>query len=164
MSQTLFVCWHDNGFWAYDVVSAVFLKHLIDAATSQLERGDQPWLAESISHWKVNTACSDLGLHLDESWSDEQVATFTKLARQACGALSQRDKIPAAEIESWQMLEGESGRCFARGEPFITTASVIRLGEAIIKLVNGTLPDPPPGTWWLFATEESGETLAKRDG
>jgi hypothetical protein len=84
MSKTLFVHWRNNGFWAHDVGAAVFLKHLLDAAT------------------------------------------------------------------------------FARGEPFITTSSAIRLGDAVIQLVNGTLPEPPPGTYWFFATEASGITLGKR--
>jgi hypothetical protein len=162
MSKTLFVHWRDDGFWAYDVVSAVFLKHLIDGATSYLEDHDEPWLRDAIPRWRFTAVCGDLGLFLDESWSAEQLAVFTRLARQACEALSKRDKIPADEIESWQMIDGDDGRCFARGEPFVTTASAIRLGEAIIKLMHGALPEPPPGTWWFFATEESGATLRKR--
>jgi hypothetical protein len=162
MSKTLFVHWRDDGFWAYDVVSAVFLKHLIDATTSHLELHDEPWLRDALPRWRFTAVCGDLGLFLDESWSSQQLAIFTGLARQACDALSKRDGIPADEIQSWQMIDGNDGRCFARGEPFITTASAIRLGEAIIKLVSGTLPKPPPGTWWLFATEDSGVTLRKR--
>jgi hypothetical protein len=162
MSKTLFVHWRDDGFWVFDVVSAVFLKHLIDAATSYLEHHDEPWLRDAIPRWRFNAVCGDLGLFLDESWSVEQLGIFTGLARQACDALSKRERIPADEIQSWQMIDGDDGRCFARGEPFVTTASAIRLGEAIIKLVNGTLPEPPPGTWWFFATEKSGATLGKR--
>jgi hypothetical protein len=162
MSKTLFVDWRDDGFWAFDAVSAVFLKHLIDAATSYVERHNEPWLVDAIAKWRFNAVCGDLGLFLDESWSAEQVATFTALAREACVALSKREKIPAEEIQSWQMIDGPDGCCFARGLPFLTTASAIRLGEAIIKLVNGRLPEPPPGTWWFFATEESGATLRKR--
>ena len=162
MSKTLFVHWRDDGFWAFDAVSAVFLKHLIDAATSYLEHHDEPWLAGAVSQWRFNAVCGDLGLFLDESWSNEQIAIFTGLAREACGVLSKREKIPAEEIQSWKMIDGDDGRCFARGLPFLTTASAIRLGEALIKLVNGTLPQPPPGTWWFFATEESGATLRKR--
>jgi len=162
MSKTLFVHWRDDGFWAFDAVSAVLLKHLIDAAESHPAFRDEPWLADAVAKWRFNAVCGDLGLFLDESWSVEQLATFTGLARQACEALSKRDKIPAAEIQSWQMIDGDHGRCFARGEPFITTACAIRLGEAIVKLVTETLPEPPPGTWWFFATEDSGVTVRKR--
>jgi hypothetical protein len=162
MSKTLFVSFRDGGFWAFDVVSAVFLKHLIDAVTVHLERHSEPWLTDALPRWRFTAVCGDLGLFLDESWSPEQIATFSGLAREACDALSKREKIPAEEIQSWQIIDGDDGRCFARGMPFVTTASAIRLGEAIIKLVNGALPEPPPGTWWFFATEESGETLRKR--
>lgn len=164
MSKTLFVQWRDDGFWAFDAVSAVFLKHLIDAATSYLGRHDEPWVRDAIPRWRFNAWCGDLGLYLDESWSVEQVATFTWLAREACSDLSKRERIAADEIQSWQMIDGPDGCCFARGLPFVTTASAIRLGEAVINLVNNTLPEPPPGTWWLFATEEDGATFGKRDG
>jgi hypothetical protein len=157
MSQTLFVHFRDGGFWAFDVVSAVFLKHLIDAATSYLDLHEEPWLSDAVARWRVNAAISDLGLFLDDSWSREQVNTFTALARAACDALSNRDKIPAEEIQSWQMVDDLC--CFARGLPAVTAASAIRLGEAIIKLVNGVLPEPPPGTWWFFATEDDATIL-----
>jgi hypothetical protein len=163
MSKTLFVQWRDNGFWAYDVVSAVFLKHLIDAATSYLGYHDEPWLQDAVQRWRFNAVCGDLGLFLDESWSVEQLRTFTGLTREACDLLSKRDRILPDEIQSWQMMDGNDGRCFARGEPFVTTASAICLGEGIIKLVTGALPEPPPGTWWFFTTEESGATLRRRD-
>jgi hypothetical protein len=162
MSKTLFVHWRDNGFWAFDVVSAVFLKHLIEAAESHPEFDNEPWLADAIAKWRFNAVCGDLGLFLDDSWSIEQIATFTKLAREACDVLSKRVKIRAEEIQSWQMIEGDDGGCFTRGLPAVTTASAIRLGEAIIKIVNGTLSEPPPGTWWFFATEEDGTTISKR--
>jgi hypothetical protein len=155
MSKTLFVSFRNGGFWAFDVVSAVFLKHLIDATTRYLERHDEPWLADAVAQWRFNAVCGDCGLFLNDSWSVE-------LAREACEALSNRDTIPAEDIQSWQMIDGDNGRCFARGLPAVSTASAIRLGEAIIKLVNGTLPDPPPGTWWFFATEDSPETIRKR--
>jgi len=161
MSKTLFVHFRDGGFWAFDVVSAVFLKHLIDAANIHLERHHEPWLTDAVAHWRFNAVSGDYGLFLDDSWSVQQVATFTALARKACAALSKRDTIPAEEIQSWQMIEGDAGQCFARGLPAVPTASAIRLGEAIIKLVNGTLPEPPPGTWWFFATEDAGDTIRK---
>jgi hypothetical protein len=120
------------------------------------------WVADAIEHWRFNALCGDCGLFLDDSWSVEQVATFTKLAREACHVLSKRENIPAEEIQSWQMMDGNDGRCCARGLPFVTTASAIRLGEAIIKLVSGRLPEPPAGTWWFFGTEESDLTMGKR--
>lgn len=171
MSKTLFVSFRDQrldigteGFWAFDVVSGVFLKHLVDVATAQLLVRHDAWLTDAIEHWRFNAVCGDLGLFLNDSWTPEQIATFTKLAREACDVLAKRESIPAAEIESWQMVDGDYiYRCFARGQPFVTTASAIRFGDALIQLVNGELPEPPPGTWWFFGPDESQQTMGKRN-
>jgi hypothetical protein len=160
MSKTLFVDFRGNGFWAFDVVSAVFLRHLVDVATPYLERPDYGWLGNAVGHWRFNAVVSDCGLFLDDSWSEDQIETFTALATSACDALLKRDKIPAEEIESWQMEDGL--RCFARGLPFVTTASAVRLGRALVELVNGVLPEAPSGTWWFFSTEEAPNTIRKR--
>lgn len=108
MSKTLFVNFRDRGrdlgtegFWAFDVVVAVFLKHLVDAASSHQLVRNEGWLADAIEQWRFNALCGDCGLFLEDSWSDEQVAIFAKLAREACQALSKRENIPAEEIQSW---------------------------------------------------------------
>jgi hypothetical protein len=160
MSKTLFVEFRGRGFWAFDVVSGVFLKHLIDASTPYLERPDYAWLCDAAGHWRFNAVIGDAGLFLDDSWSSEQTATVTKLATAACSELSKRAEIPAEEIESWLLLDDL--RPFARSLPSVTTASAIRLGRAIIELINGTFPESPAGTWWLFSTEDAPTTIRKR--
>lgn len=151
MTSTLFVEFRDDGFWVYEPVSAVFLKHLIDEARSYLGCHDEAWLSEAVEGWRISAVIPDLGFYMDDSWSREQIDTLTALTRAACEALSKRDKIPAKEIESWQMVDDL--RCFARGLSAVMTASAIQLGEALIRLVNGTLPEPPPGTAWFFTPE-----------
>src|SRR5262245_54930801 len=121
------------------------------------------WLAEAVRQWRFNAVCGDLGLFLYDAWTSQQTETVSRLARQVCDSLSTREDILVDEIESWQMLEGNDLRCFARGLPAVTTASAIRLGEAIIQLIDGTLPEPPPGTWWFFATEDCAPTIQKRN-
>jgi hypothetical protein len=32
----------------------------------------------------------------------------------------------------------------------VSTAPIVELGEALIKLLDGTLPRAPEGTWWAF--------------
>lgn len=160
MSKTLFVDFRGDGFWAFDVVTGVFLKHLIDAALQHQERAGAPWLEEAIDHWRFNAVVGDCGLYLNDAWSSEQVDTFTALVSTASRELARREQIPAEEVESWQ-VHAELRRG-TRGLPAVSTASAIRLGQALIQLVNGTLPDPPPGTWWYFATEEASPTINKR--
>ena len=160
MSQTKFVEFRGEGFWAFDVVALVFLKHLIDAATQSSEFESNSWLVDVVEHWRVDAVVSDYGIFLDDSWSAAQLTTVSELVTAACRALSERDLIPAREIESWEMIEGH--RCFARGLPFVSTAPATSLGRAITQLLNGTLPEPPPGTWWFFGTEEMAPTMGRR--
>lgn len=161
MSRTLFVEFCGDGFWAFDVVVGVFLKHLIDAASLHLEEKGEAWLAEAITAWRVDAVNADLGLFLDQSWSQHQIDVFSALVEEACNSLAERESIAADEIESWEMIGGL--RCCTRGLPSVTTASAIRLGDAIAKLVNRALPAPPPGTWWFFATEECAATMPRRE-
>ena len=83
MSKTLFVNFRDGGFWAFDVVSAVFLKHLIDAANIHLERHDEPCLADAVAHWRFNAVCGDCGLFLDDSWSVERTGRLRHAEQSA---------------------------------------------------------------------------------
>src|SRR6266540_4111889 len=42
-------------------------------------------------------------------------------------------------------------------------APIAELGEAIIQLLQGTLPPPPAGTWWSFGFSGGPGTVAMRD-
>jgi hypothetical protein len=161
MSKTLFVEFRGQGFWALDVVSGIFLKHLIDAAEPRTVDGRDAWLTEACGHWRVNTICSDYGLFLDKNWSDQQVHFVKELATTACEVLSQRQSISAKEMCSWSQLDGKG--VFPRGYPSVTTESAIRLGRALIQLLDRSLPEAPRGTWWFFGTDDSQHTLAKRE-
>src|SRR5689334_6247380 len=135
MSKTIFVEFRGRGFWAFDVVSGVFLKHLIDTASQRLAQQNEPWLADAIAQWRVNAVISDYGLFLDDAWSAEQVQLVTELSAAACLLLSQRMEIPAEEISSWVLLDDM--RIFPRGLSGIRTESAVRLGRAIVELLNG---------------------------
>jgi hypothetical protein len=145
MSKTLYVEFRGQGFWAFDVLSAVFLKHLVDAAAPRVDLPSNQWLSDAIRQWRFNALVSDCGFFLDEGWTADQIRTVADVAAEACATLSKRAEIPAEEITSWEMLDDL--RVFPRGLPFVTTASASRLGRAVINLLNGCLPESPPGTW-----------------
>jgi hypothetical protein len=48
VSKSKFVGFRDDGFWAYDVGLAVFLKHLIDVAVPHCSSPDGAWLTDAI--------------------------------------------------------------------------------------------------------------------
>ncbi|MFO0976695.1 MAG: hypothetical protein U0996_09880 [Planctomycetaceae bacterium] len=70
MSRSLYR-FQDNGFWAYDVPSSVFLKFLIDA-TERLASGANMAL-DAIQSWRVSAVISDLSHYADDDWSQSQI-------------------------------------------------------------------------------------------
>src|SRR3954469_162596 len=130
MARSMYVEFRGHGFWAFDVVSGVFLKHLVDVAALRVTAQREPWLSEAVDRWRFNAVVCDCGLFLDEKWSAEQVRSVIDLATAACNVLLKRDDISAGEMSSWQLLYGEG--VFPRGLESVTTASAVRLGRAII--------------------------------
>jgi hypothetical protein len=141
----------DDWFWAYDVGLGVLLKHLIDVAT---EGEADPWVDRVLAEWRttIEVAGSGLGLDLGIGWSALEVDRFLEMVDKACDALSCREGIPAAEIQSWSVFANVQNP--ARGAAMVHTAPVIELGRAIQALVHGTLPEPPPGVCWFYGTPE----------
>lgn len=141
----------DDWFWAYDVGLGVLLKHLIEVAT---EDEVDPWLDRVRAEWRttMEVAGSGLGLDLGIGWSAHEVDRFLKMVDKACDALSYREGIPAAEIQSWPVFVGVQNP--TRGAATVDTKPVIELGRAIQALVRGTLPEPPEGVCWLYGTPE----------
>jgi len=158
MSKTKFVAYKERGFWAYDVALDIFLKHLIDAAEAS-DQKVQPWLSSAISSWRVSCA-PDCGLHFEADWSEAQWRTFVTLAEEACAALAARASIPAEEIVRWEPFEGEP--LFSRGATEVFTAPVVELGQAIIALVSGQLPEAPEGHLWFYGTPAGRDKIGYR--
>ena len=161
MSKTLYVGFRGRGFWALDVVSGIFLKHLIDAAALCVAARREPWLSVAVEHWRFNAVVCDCGFFLDDDWSGEQVQAVRELATAACNMLSNRSAISAEEMSSWPLLDGTG--VSPRGCASIAMESVIRLGQAVIQLLDGSLPEAPPGAWWFFGAEDYPRTVAKQE-
>lgn len=157
MSKTLSVNFRGRNFWAYEVASSVFLKFLIDAAVSRPTLNSENWLAESIQHWRVNAVFSDFGLYLNDDWSPEQVDIVIELCRNAMAMIRTHREISGLEIESWQILDDQC--IFLRGHDVIPCEPVARLGDAIIALLNGTLPQLPAHHWWFYSLDENAAVM-----
>ena len=160
MSKTLFVQYHDTGFWAFDVAVGIFLKYLIDAAGKRTGGQNATWLNECIDRWRVNAIVSEYGLHLDEKWSEDQVQIIVHLVEEACGELRGRATISAEEMAGWSILDGRG--VFPRGHTEFPTAPIVELGHAIRELLVGALLPSPEGTWWFYGAPTGRSTIAKR--
>jgi hypothetical protein len=158
MSQTQFVEYGEDWFWAYDVALGVFLKHLIDVAQQRSDQTGGKWPTDSmLEWWRVVATLSDYGLSLGEGWSASQTARFLSLSREACARIRSRDAFPAAELQNWSILDGRG--VFARGASEVFPGPVVELGEAIVALVEGSLPAAPAGTTWCYGTPDGRITI-----
>ena len=156
MSKSVFIEYHGQGFWAFDVVASILLKHLVDVATPQAHT--DPWLNPIVQRWRVATSIPDCyGFELDEQWTEEQVDIVIGLFDAVGRLLGMRDEISSEEIQGWEIQDG--GHIFARGLPFVRTRPVINLGLAIVSLLRNALPPAPSATWWWYGTEDSPQTI-----
>ena len=103
---------------------------------------------------------SDLSHYTDDEWSQSQIDTVIEMCRTATDVLRSRAEIPAAEIESWPILDDQ--RIFARGHDPVPCEPVARLGDAFIALLQNKLPTPPERHWWFFTLDDNVDTIAMR--
>jgi mannose-6-phosphate isomerase-like protein (cupin superfamily) len=147
MSKHLYVHHQDRGFWVYDVALGILLKFLIDEALARPAEEDRGWLDAEIAHWRVHAVISDFGLPIPDVWSDHQRDVTS---RTVCQRLAARGTVTAEEAEAWAILDGTG--VWTRGEPTVDVAPLVALGEALIALLEGTLPPPPEGTSWIYGS------------
>jgi hypothetical protein len=155
VSQTKYVDYVGRGFWAYDVILNVFLKHLIDAAQVSDEAGSE-WVSSATMDWLSVASIPDIGLSLRGPWREAQRRSFVAMTEAACAKLAERTSISATEITSWPLLEDM--RIFPRGATEVPTAPIVELAHAVVALVSGTLPEAPTGTAWFY-TDAGRETI-----
>jgi hypothetical protein len=156
MSQTLYVDFRGDGFWAFDVVSSVFLKHMIDVASDSAV-ASEPWLAETIQNWRVNAVISDMGLFLEDDWSEKQIETVIDICGAAVTAIRSNGDMSAAEIQSEPLIDNMY--IFVRGIDPIPASPVARFGEAMIALLRNKLPTPPAKHWWFYSLADEVRTI-----
>ncbi len=162
LSSTHAISYGERSFWAYDVALGVVLKHMIDIAESSNSSANAAWLAEQASWWRVVAGLGNgcYGLDINKEWFAEQIDEFISIVRSACHIMSERRTIPAEEIVAWPMLDVL--HLYTRGAAEVNTVELVELGEAIVALVNGSLPPAPKGTWWLYGWPGGRSTIEMR--
>lgn len=160
MSRSMFVQYRDRGFWAYDVVLHVFLKHLIDVAAPRATEPEHAWLAEAVAQWRVYACLTDFGFSINEEWSEDRIELVVSLCEEASGKVGDRESIGSEEIKAWPIHDHM--RIDPRDEEQVPTRPVVRIGWAIIGLVRGTLGPPPPNCWWFYGLADRPRIIHSR--
>ncbi|SRR6266496_2291937 len=161
MSKTTPVEFRGRGFWAFDVSLSILLAELIDIAEALEPEQRPPWLADVLPQLRIHAVVGDFLFDLDFDLEDEPLDEFIALIAEASRRLRQRRTVTAAEAAEWRVLDDET--VLWRSADAVDTAPIAELGEAIIQLLQGTLPPPPAGTWWSFGFSGGPGTVAMRD-
>jgi hypothetical protein len=162
MSQTTYINFRGNGFWAYDVVSSVFLRFMINAAIERTAANTDEWLNDTLENWRVNAVTPDLGFYLDDDWPHTKIATVVELCQRAAETIRIGGDISASDVESWPILD--ELRIFPRGYDPVPAEPVARFGDAVVALLENTLPKPPGRHAWFFTLGENVGTIALHAG
>jgi hypothetical protein len=136
--------------------------------------GDQlpDWLRSVAAELRVHaTVGADLHLALDQlstspapisSYRQQYIELLTDVLNEAATRLRGLKTITAAEAATWQALPGRA--VIWRGATELPTQPIAKLAEAIIALIDGTLPKPPEHTWWLYGHPGGRQTVEMKPG
>jgi hypothetical protein len=154
MTKTAAVTANGRNFWAYDV-SISFLAH--ELLVVGRERAPGPWfdrLTDSLIG--VAIAGGNVGLDLEPVVEAGAVESFAAIAEEAGARLRALGTVTEADAEA-RRTEGYPAIWRHAGE--MPAAAIAELAQAMIDLLRGHLPKPPPGTWWFLGLPTGPRTI-----
>ncbi len=162
MSKTASISFRGRNLWAFDVSLSVLFAELINVIGDRSPGQRREWLADLLPDLRVHAVVgADFHLDLDLGLTDRQRSHLLTLMAEASQRLRERRTISAAQAAAWEVRDGRP--VIWRSAPAVDTSPIADLGDAIIELARGTLPDPPRGTWWLFGLPGGPSTIAMTD-
>lgn len=151
MSKSAYVEFADQGFWAFDVSLSIMLAETVWVGEG-LPRDQRPeWLPGSLDKLRVLAVVSDLGFLVELSWPVDGVDLLRSLLMEVSRRLTARGTLSADEVATWDVLDGDT--IGLRNAAIVDLAPVVELTQATIQLLEGTLPQAPPGTCWMYGLE-----------
>lgn len=147
MSKTTFVSYQDQWFWAYDVSLDILLKFVIEVGEAYQGLSGDNWLVKTLNKLRVIIRVNDYGLDVDGICPPEEIGHFVKILNEAMDLISRTESLSENEIRSWEILP--DCHISTRGQEIVRTKPIIELGQAIVDMINHSLPDAPTGTRWL---------------
>ena len=156
MTKTAAVSANGRNFWAYDV-SISFLAHEILAVGREQAPG--PWF-DRLAHSLTGVAIvgGTVGLDLDPVVEADAVDAFAAIVEEAGARLRALGSVTKADAEA-RRTEGHPAIWRSIDEPAMPTAPIADLAQAMVELLRGELPKPPPGTWWFLGLPTGPRTM-----
>jgi hypothetical protein len=150
-----------RSLWTYDVSLSIMLVETVWVG-EELPAGHRPeWLADALDQFRVLAVVSDLGFHIEDNWPADGVDLLRSLLVEVSHRLAARGTLSADEVATWNVLDGDT--IDLRGVGVVDMYEVVELIEATIELIDGTFPDPPPGTLSMYGFPGGRSTVPRRD-
>jgi hypothetical protein len=160
VSKTAYVEFADQGFWAFDVSLSIMLAETVWVGDG-LPKDQRPeWLPDALDKLRVLAVVSDLGFVVELSWPLDGVRLLKSLLMEVSRRLTVRGMLSADEVATWDVLDGDT--IGLRNAEVVDLAPVVELTQATIQLLEGTLPQAPSGTCWMYGFEGGRHTIAIR--
>ena len=156
MTTTAAVTANGRNFWAYDV-SISFLAYEILAVGREQAPG--PWfdaLVDALTG--VAIVGGTVGLNLEPVVEAGAVESFATIAGEAGARLRALGSVTAADAQA-RRVAGHPVIWRPVDDPAMPSAPIADLAQAMIELVRGQLPKPPPDTSWYFGLPSGPRTL-----
>lgn len=161
MSKTVPVGFRNRQLWAFDVSLSILLAETVRLGQAVAASSPGSWLTPVLDTLRRHAILGaneyfDLDLTITDDQREQVLQIIADVARQ----LRHRGTITRGEAARWVVLDGHP--VIWRNAEAVDTGPIADLGDALIDLVHGTLPDPPPGTWWYFGFPDGPHTIAMR--
>jgi hypothetical protein len=118
-------------------------------------------LSDALDQLRVLAVVADLGFVIEMSWPIDGVDLLRSLLVEVSRRLAARGTLTADEVATWNVLDGDT--IDLRGAEVVDLAQVVELTQATIELIDGTLAQPPAGTWWLYGFPGGRSTVGMRN-
>jgi hypothetical protein len=146
--------------WTYDVSLSIMLAEAIWVG-EELPADQRPeWLSDALDQFRVCAVVSDFAFVIDRIWLADRVGLLRSLLVEVGRRLAARGRLTVDEVATWNVLDGDT--IDLRGAEVVDMAEVVELTQATIELIDGTLPEPPPGTLWMYGFPGGRSTVPRR--
>jgi hypothetical protein len=147
--------------WVYDVALAVVLAQVVSLVEQAPPARRPGWWSGVVGQLRVHATVGDLAFDLDLGLTGAERVELAGLLVEAADQLLARGVLTTDEAADWTVLDDQP--VIFRGRDPVDTGPFAELGYALAQLIRGTLPAPPPGSWWFYGAPGGRRTIATGD-
>ncbi|GAB1692435.1 hypothetical protein [Krasilnikovia sp. M28-CT-15] len=156
MTKTAAVSANGRHFWAYDVSISFLAYEILVVGREQAPGQWFDGLADPLT--AVAIVGGSVGLDLAPVVEADAVESFAAIADEAGARLRALGSVTEADAEA-RRIAGHPVIWRSIDNAAMPSAPIADLAEAMVELVRGQLPKPPPGAWWYLGLPGGPRTI-----